>query len=98
MAIWTRQPQEREGSYYFSGQFLVTREVITELSKEEILSIYHDIQRFVQEQNGIDYLQTYFDEKERKLFFIDQLNKKTIESGDFKKQDDHCTLLFAHEY
>ena len=99
MANWTRQPQEQEESYFFSGKFLVTRGIDTELSKEEILSIYENVQQFVQEKDGIDYLQVFTDEQNRKLFFIDQLNTEMIESGNFNlEEDNHCTLMFAHEY
>jgi hypothetical protein len=98
MATWTRKPQEKEGSYFFSGQFLVTRGVNMELSPEEILAIYQDVQAFVKEKDGIDYLQVYVDEEGRKLFFIDQLNREMIESGDYAEEHNHCTLMFAHEY
>lgn len=95
---WKRQAQEKEGSYYFSGRFLATREVMASLSEEEILAIYQDVQQFVKEKDGIDYLQVYKDSQDRKLFFIDQLSKEMIASGDFKPEYNYCTLLFAHEY
>jgi hypothetical protein len=98
MATWTLQPQEKEGSYFFSGTFLATRGVTEALSKEEIASIYGLIQQLVKENNGLDYLQVFVDEDGRKLFFIDQLNKEMIESGNFKPEDNHCTLLFDYEY
>lgn len=98
MANWQRKPQEQEGSYFFSGQFYATRGVTLELPTNEILFIYQDVKKFVKEKNGIDYLQVYIDEKGRKLFFMDQLNKEMIESGNYKKEDNHCTLMFADEY
>ena len=70
----------------------------TELSKEEILGIYQDMKAFVEEKQGIDYLLVYLDENGRKLFFIDQLNKSMIASGDYEPEHNHCTLMFAHEY
>jgi len=98
MAAWTRQPQERDGSYFFSGIFLVTSSVNKALSPEEIKQIYFEIQQLVRKNNGLDYLQVYIDEKDRKLFFIDQLNQEMIDSGDHPKEHNYCTLLFAFEY
>lgn len=98
MATWTRKLQEQDGNYFFSGQFLATRGVVEELAPAEILSIYHDIKKFVQNKNGIDYLQVYTDERGRKLYLIDQLSKEMIESGEYAPLDNHCTLLWAHEY
>lgn len=95
---WKRKPQEQEGSYFFSGQFYTTRAVALELTSAEILSIYNDVRAFAQEINGIDYLQVYMNEQGHKLFFIDQLNKGMIESGDYNEEDNHCTLMWAHEY
>ena len=99
MPVWTRQPQQQEGSYFFSGQFLVTKGVSEALSRAEIIGIYQEIQALVQEKNGLDYLQVFTDEDNRKLFFIDQLNKEMIESGEFNvKEHNYCTLMFAFEY
>jgi len=98
MAHWQRQQQERRGNYFFSGQFLATRGVATELTADEILHIYSDIKAFVNEQRGVDYLQVYLDENGRKLFLIDQLSKDMIESGEYAPHDNHATLLWAHEY
>lgn len=98
MAQWRRQPQERNGNYFFSGQFYATRTVSETLSLSEILHIYLDVKAFARDKIGIDYLQVYTDERGRKLYFIDQLNKKMIESGLYKPEDNHCTLMFAEEY
>ena len=98
MIKWTYKPQEQEGSYFFSGTFLTTAGVASELSKEEILNIYQQTQQLVKEKNGIDYLLVFEDQAGRRLFFIDQLNRQMIESGDFKAEYNYCTLLFAHEY
>ncbi|MDI9867556.1 hypothetical protein QM480_24640 [Flectobacillus sp. DC10W] len=98
MATWTRQSQETGGKYQFSGQFVVTQTVKQELTKVEIIGIYYDILKFVEEQGGIDYLQVYIDEQGRKLFFIDQLSTDMIQSGEYREEDNCCTLLFAHEY
>ena len=98
MAIWKRQPQEKRGDYFFSGQFLASRGVVSELTPDEILRIYQDIKSFVKDKDGIDYLQIYTDENGRKLYLIDQLSKDMIESGEYAPLDNHCTLLWAHEY
>ena len=98
MATWTRQPQEQEGSYFFLGTFYATSGVHNELSVPEILSIYKDVRTFALDNKGVDYLQIYVDEKGRKLYFIDQLNAEMIASGRFQKEDNHCTLLWNHEY
>lgn len=96
---WKRQSQEQNGSYRFSGKFLVTSGVQNLLLSEEIRAIYFDVQNQVKENDGIDYLVVYKHEKtERKLFFIDQLNDEMIASNDFKKEYNYCTLLLAEEY
>jgi len=98
MAQWTRKPQEKDGTYQFSGNFYTTRRVYEELSTQEIMAIHTDVKAFALAKHGIDYLQVYEDEQGRKLFFIDQLNREMIESGDYKDEDNLCTLLFASEY
>ena len=98
MAKWTRQPQEQEVSYHFSGTFYATRGIQELLSQEEILAIYQEIQKLVKENDGLDYLQVYVAEGEEKIFFIDQLNKEMIESGDYKEEYNYCTLLLSSEY
>lgn len=98
MAMWTHQPQEQGGEYFFSGAFYVTAQVKHALSDNEIRAIYEKVQQLVKKENGCDYLQTFLDEEKRKLFFIDQLSKSMIESGEFKPEHNHCTLMFSHEY
>ena len=95
---WIRKPQEQEGTYQFSGQLYVTRAVINNLIPEEILAIYLDVKAFVLENNGADYLQVYENEDGDKLLFIDQLNSEMIASGEFRPEENHCTLLFSSEY
>lgn len=96
---WKRQPQETEGTYMFSGQFLTTRGVTAKLTREEVLLIYNEIRSLVEKHNGLDYLQSYVHEETgEKLFFIDQLNREMIASGGYGKEDNHCTLLLASEY
>ena len=98
MAKWKRLPQERNAPYFFSGHFVVTKTVMDELSNEEIMSIYLDVRNFVKESGGGDYLQIYVDDKNRRLVFIDQLNQEMIESGEFRKEVNYCSLLFDFEY
>lgn len=99
MATWTRQPQEQENQkYQFNGQLIITAGVSKALTKVEIIGIYYDVLKFVEEKGAIDYLQVYIDEKGRKLFFIDQLDSEMLASGEFAPEDNYCTLLFAHEY
>lgn len=94
-----RQPQEKKGSYHFSGQFYVTSGIQGTLSTEEIRTIYEDVQQKVKEQDGIDYLMVYIHaETGQKLFFIDQLNKEMLASGDYAAEHNHCTLMLAQEY
>ena len=96
---WKRKPQEQEGTYFFSGKFLVTNGVQAKLTSEEILGIYQEIQQLVKEESGLDYLQVYIhEETKQKLFFIDQLNEEMLESGEFAPEHNHCTLLLAEEY
>lgn len=98
VSIWTRKPQEQEGNYYFSGTFLVTRGVNNKLSQEEIAAIYLTIQQLVEQEDGLDYLQVFVNQRGDKLFFMDQLSKDMIEEGEFKPEDNYCTLMFSHEY
>lgn len=95
---WTRKPQEQEGKYYFNGTLYLTAEIQEALTFEEIRDIYNDVQAFVKEKDGIDYLQVYVNEKGEKLFFIDQLSIDMIESGEYPSDFNYCTLMFAHEY
>lgn len=98
MAIWKPHPQECEGSYFFSGTFYVTRGVIEALPPEEITAIYLYVQQYVKQHNGADYLFVFTDEQNRRLFYIDQLSKEMIESGNFKPEYNYSTLLWAYEY
>ena len=98
MPTWTRKPQERQGTYRFSGTFYVTQEVIASISPEEIVAIYLDIQALVKETGGIDYLQVYENEHGDKLYFIDQCDPEMMAEESFREEYNYCTLLFSHEY
>ena len=98
MATWKRRPQEREGTYQFSGTFFITQGVLTNLSLGEIIAIYLDIQTLVKETGGLDYLQVYENETGDKLYFIDQCDPEMMAQELFDEEYNHCTLLFDHEY
>lgn len=96
---WKRQPQEQSGTYFFSGKFLVTKGIQSLLTDDEIKAIYIEVQQLVRENSGIDYLVVFVNEYTgQKLFFIDQLNKEMIESGEFLAEYNYSTLLLAEEY
>lgn len=91
--------QEQEGDYHFNGTFYVTSNAQTCLTSQEIKEIYTFTQDLVKQHKGIDYLQSFYSvEQDCKLFFIDNLSKAMLENGDYKKQDDYCTLMLASDY
>lgn len=94
---WKHQPQEKEGTYRFSGRFVVTKGVLALLSEPEIMLIYWQVKHLVVKHDGLDYLQVFIDEKSgQKLFFIDQLNDAM--KPEHPEEHDYCTLLLAQEY
>lgn len=97
---WKRQPQEQEGTYMFSGIFVITHGIRALLTDDEIRAIYFEIRGLVDENNGLDYLQVYQQaDGGQKLFFIDQLNREMLASGDFDNETcNYCTLMLASEY
>lgn len=96
---WKAKPQEQNGTYRFSGKFLVTNGVMSSLTRQEIEAIYFEIQKLVKEHNGIDYLMVYVHENTgQKLFFSDQLNDEMIASGEFLAEYNYCTLMLASEW
>ena len=96
---WQRKPQERnDQKYFFSGKFYMTKGVFKALHFDEIISIYQDVRAYAKERNGIDYLQVYTDGKDRKLFLVDQLDERMIESGEYEEEYNYSTLLLAEEY
>lgn len=95
---WKRLPQERSGTFLFSGTLYVTQAVANRLTPYEIAFIFQDMLQFVKENNGADYFQVYENDRGEKLYFIDQLDKETVESGHYPKGENHSTLLFSFEY
>jgi len=98
MQIWTRRPQERDGTYQFSGTFIVTQEVANRLSPQEILTIYLQVQALVKELGGLDYLQVFENESGDKLYFMDQCDPDMMADESYMEEYNYCTLLFSHEY
>lgn len=98
MSTFTRKPQETEGTYFFSGQLLITQGASQAFTEEEVMAVVTDLKAFVAAENGADYLQVYEFADGRKLWIIDQLNQEMIESGDFQPEDNHCTILLPEEY
>lgn len=98
MSNFTRKPQETEGSYFFSGRLFITQGVEHALTIEEVYAVHRDVKAFVEQENGVDYLQVYQFEDGRVVWLIDQLNKEMIESGDYDAEDNHCTMLLPEEY
>ena len=98
MCTWKRQPQQSPGTYLFSGKLYATRGVAAALHPEEIIMLYHDVRTFAEQQGGIDYLQVYEDKDGRRLFFIDQLSRQQLESGQYDNENNYCTLLWPAEY
>lgn len=91
--------QENKGEYFFKGTFFITQSVQNLLTTDEIFEIYTFTQDLVKQHKGIDYLQSYYHiEQDCKLFFIDQLNKQMIESNQYSKLDNYCTLMLASDY
>ena len=102
MAIWKRKPQEHAGDYLFSGNGYMTQGVQSALSPEEIAFVVADLQNFVQEEDGVDYLQTYVSDDGRKVWWIDQLGRLMKQGGDYTLAQvakyDHWTLMLPEEY
>lgn len=96
---WIRQEQESEGTYMFNGRIFVTSGIQSLLSNDEIQWIMNDVKLQVTDHNGIDYLVVYeHEDTGQKLFFIDQLNRQMIESGQYSPEHNYATLLLSSEY
>lgn len=97
---WERQePEVKSGDYWFDGKFYATSGVDNAIPRPEILMIYTDILNTVGHQGGQDCLQVYVQkEKNYKLFFIDNVSRSSLSSGEASREDHYCTLMFAHEY
>ena len=102
MVIWKRKVQERPGDYYFSGRGYMTRGVQATLSPKEIAFVIADLQNFVREEDGVDYLQIFVSDDGRKVWCIDQLSRSMKEGGDYTPAQvaeyDYWTMLLPEEY
>lgn len=98
MNVWQRQPQEKSGTYLFNGAFLVTRGVAELLPYDEIMCIHMETVLGAHCRGGLDYLQVFVNQFGRKLFFIDQLDRATVERGEFDAEHHQATLMLAEEY
>ena len=102
MATWTRQAQECEGDYGFSGQMYITDGVLMNLLSEEINAIIADLEAFIAEWNGGDYLQVYVADDGRKIWCIDQLSRAAKANGHYTPAQlarfDYWTMLMPDEY
>lgn len=80
----------------------MTQGVARALAPEEIAFIVADLHAFVQQENGIDYLQVYEADDGRRLWCIDQLRQSVKDSGEFTPEQlaeyDHWTMLLPEEY
>ena len=98
---WSLQPQEQEGSYFFSGKIFMTSGIQFELDLLEISDIISTIKYKVQKEVGLDYLQVFKKQNsKRKIFVIDNLNKEMKQNKDqeFLNSNDYFTIMFAEEY
>jgi len=102
-SMWKIQPQERGGSYRFTGQCYTTKTVKEELSDPEIEAILDQLRQRVAEKNGADYLQVFIhSESQRKIYVIDNLSEEMLTGDGYteeqKRNYNYFTILFAEEY
>ena len=100
--MFKRKPQEKAGTYTFSGKASITSGAQDVLSPDELVFILGDVQAFARSEDGIDYLQVYEHEDGRRIWCIDQLNRQMKESGDYTPEQieefDHWTILLPEEH
>ena len=102
MRKWTRQPQEKEGDYYFDGKIYITRGIQEMLREVEIFSIIMDVKKAVFRNAGLDYLQVYKSDLNEKIYLIDNLSKTDLTSDDLTEEEkriyNYFTMLLPAEY
>ncbi|HBG60721.1 MAG: hypothetical protein A2Y10_13025 [Planctomycetes bacterium GWF2_41_51] len=76
-------PQEQEGKYMFSSQFVSTRHAIDKFGEAVIIAAHIILLKAVKEKGGLDYLQV-LEIDGQKLWFIDDV--------------DHVTALLPEDY
>ena len=69
-------PQEKEGNYQFSGQFVVTRNASEKFDEPLIIVAHIVLQKIVKTYGGLDYLQVLEIDGQR-LWFIDDVTHVT---------------------
>ena len=69
-------PQEQEGDYQFSGQFVSTRAALDKFGQAVIIAAHIMLLKEVKRKGGLDYLQVLEVDGER-LWFIDDVSHVT---------------------
>ena len=69
-------PQEKEGDYQFSGQFVSTRAALDKFGEAVIVAAHIMLLKEVKRKGGLDYLQVLEVDGER-LWFIDDVSHVT---------------------
>ncbi len=69
-------PQEKEGTYQFSGRFVATRAAIEKVGEAVIIACHMILLKEVKRKGGLDYLQV-FEIDGGKLWFIDDVSYVT---------------------
>ena len=69
-------PQEQEGNYQFSGNFVATRAAIEKFGDAVIIAAHIILLKQVKQKGGLDYLQVFEIDGER-LWFIDDVSHVT---------------------
>ena len=69
-------PQEKEGDYQFSGQFISTRAALDKFGQAVIIAAHIMLLKEVKRKGGLDYLQVLEVDGER-LWFIDDVSHVT---------------------
>jgi len=69
-------PQEKEGTYQFSGRFVSTRTAINKFGEAVIVAAHIMLLKEVKRKGGLDYLQV-FDVDGERLWFIDDVTHVT---------------------
>ncbi len=95
---WKLQLPACHGTYMFSGKLYITHTIYTKLSQTELMQIIHEVRTHVQQHNGTDYLLVFTNPSGQKIFCIDQLDQEMKQQSTFLPEDDHWTIMYAHEY
>ena len=69
-------PQEKEGSYQFSGKFVATAAALEKFEEAVIIACHMTLLKEVKRKGGLDYLQV-FEVDGEKIWFIDDVSHVT---------------------